>query len=181
MCTESIKSAAVSEVETEPVLAQHRIPSAATTKSSANYPVPRSCLGCKSKKIRCDKRKPCAACARAGRRCEFPPSGPRVRRSKKTIIADMSSRLADLEKTLTDPRGSRSVTASPQDDQNLATSSRLQNALYSGPPSNGPRGDVLVQKGSASQYFNEILISRVITDVRRRNLPPPRSVVYIIK
>lgn len=127
--------------------------------------VTRSCLACNRKKIRCNKRQPCSSCLRAGRPCEYPASGPRIRRPKKTIIADMSSRIAELEKSLANAKELDPITPSPHWSEPVASSGQLKNALYSGPSDHRSRGDIVVQKGSSSQYFNEILLSRVINEV----------------
>lgn len=128
---------------------------------------PRSCLACKAKRIRCDKNRPCQCCTRAGRTCEYPPAGPRVRRSKKTMMAAMASRIAVLEKQLkevpksdetqkiakTQPRKAKSHNPTPK-------STTI--ASHSHPPPTTTVDDVLVERGSSSQYFNEVLLSRVI-------------------
>lgn len=87
--------------------------------------------------------------------------GPRIRRPKKTIIAEMSSRIADLEKTLT-TQARAGVTAHAAHPPVLAADA--QGAA--GPSSNRSRPDIIVQKGSSSQYFNEIILSRAIKEVR---------------
>lgn len=131
---------------------------------------PRSCYACNQKKIRCNKAEPsCTACTRAGRPCEYPPVGPRIRRKKRTIIAEMSSRISDLEKTLHQVRegapaangASSAQTADPP-----CVAGQLKDAMYAGAASHRTRPDVIVQKGSSSQYFNEIILSRVIKEVR---------------
>lgn len=157
----------MSEAGAERVLAQHTPPPA--TASRTTRPFPRSCFSCNSKKIRCDRKQPCSTCIRAGRTCEFPPAGPRIRRTRQTIIADMSSRLADLEKNLVKSSESSESSLPPSWGQPVATSRhQLKNAANSVPQSNnGSRGDIVVQKGSASQYFNEILISRAMNEVRK--------------
>lgn len=132
---------------------------------TTNRPIPRSCHACNRKKIRCNKKEPCSACTRAGRPCEYPASGPRIRRPKKTIIADMSSRISDLEKTLSKAKDPKPLTPCPQWNEPVTSTGQLKNALYSGPSNNRSRGDIVVQKGSSSQYFNEILLSRVINQV----------------
>lgn len=130
-----------------------------------NRLIARSCHACNRKKIRCNKKEPCSACTRAGRPCEYPASGPRIRRPKKTIIADMSSRIAELEKSLAKAKESDPITPSSHWSESVASSGQLKNALYSGPSDHRSRGDILVQKGSSSQYFNEILLSKVINEV----------------
>lgn len=133
--------------------------------------IPRSCHACNRKKIRCNKREPCSACTRAGRPCEYPAAGPRIRRPKKTIIADMSSRISDLERALAKARNFNDVTQSPHWNESVTITNQQKAALHSEPSDHGSRGDIVVQKGSSSQYFNEILLSRVIDEV----MNPPRA------
>ena len=129
--------------------------------------IPRSCHGCNSKKIRCDKTEPCSSCARAGRPCVYPPVGPRKRRAKETIMADMASRISTLEKSVDKARKvETSMPAVPlSETANITRSTQLATTLYPDNFSERFREDILVQKGSSSQYFNEILLSRVIEEV----------------
>lgn len=139
-------------------------PSTQAPQQLSARPVPRSCYSCKRKKIRCDKREPCLPCTRACTPCEYPPLGPRIRRAKRTIIAEMSSRIADLEKTLATARSEETPRQATPSIESEDIPSHLKNALYYGRRS---RQDVLIQKGSSSQYFNEIMFSRVIKEVSR--------------
>ncbi|KAL3432390.1 fungal-specific transcription factor domain-containing protein [Aspergillus tetrazonus] len=59
----------------------------------------RSCITCRRRKVRCNKRSPCSNCARAGVECIFPPPGRAARRLKRPPAenADLLSRLRQLE------------------------------------------------------------------------------------
>lgn len=82
-------------------------------------------------------------------------------------MAEMASRIFSLERSLADAnvehKASRSSPGSPV--------TRSKDAMFSVQPARESqsrersREDVLVQKGSSSQYFNEILLSRVIGEV----------------
>lgn len=153
-------------------------PSTATPAPSTSSPQrksiranPRSCNGCNRKKIRCDKNDPCSACTRAGRPCVFPPQGPRIRRTKKTIIAEMSSRLADLEKTLAQTKEISRTPSVAGDTISNSPLPQTKSSSYSSPLTDGSREDVLVQRGSSSHYFNEVLLSRAIRQVSPYNPP----------
>ncbi|EEU36122.1 uncharacterized protein NECHADRAFT_53038 [Fusarium vanettenii 77-13-4] len=115
----------------------------------------RSCYACRRKKIKCDRNDPCSACVRSAKTCVFPPIGPRVRRTKKTIMADMAGRLASLEKTLARVTAERQATSIPDIFV-------FDNAESTEEGSERSNDDVLLQRGSSSQYFNEILLSRMI-------------------
>lgn len=73
-------------------------------------------------------------------------------------MADMAGRLASLEKTLARVTGERQVTAIPD----IFVFDNAESAEEGSERSND---DVLLQRGSSSQYFNEILLSRMIGEV----------------
>lgn len=138
----------------------------AVVNSHTSRWIPRSCYGCNTKKIRCDKKKPCSSCTRAGKPCGYPPVGQRKRRAKETIMADMASRIKSLEKSITKVRENEASVSTILISEAANTSPlRTATALHSGNLSERSREDVVVQKGSSSQYFNEIILSRVIREV----------------
>ncbi|KAL4741879.1 fungal-specific transcription factor domain-containing protein [Aspergillus similis] len=59
----------------------------------------RSCVTCRRRKVRCNKRSPCSNCVRAGVECIFPPPGRAPRRLKRPPAenAELLSRLRQLE------------------------------------------------------------------------------------
>ncbi|KAK1764279.1 hypothetical protein QBC33DRAFT_622239 [Phialemonium atrogriseum] len=155
----------------EPELEQQT--SSTVAGSQSNRSVPRSCYGCHRKKVRCDKKEPCLSCTRAGKPCAYPPPGPRIRRPKKTIMADMASRISDLERsvgkaTSRDEETSVPVPTTPvsESSDTISLAQPAASVPSSGNLSKRSRDDILVQKGSSSQYFNEILLSRVIEEER---------------
>ncbi|KAF1816509.1 hypothetical protein P152DRAFT_428643 [Eremomyces bilateralis CBS 781.70] len=58
---------------------------------------PRSCMTCRRRKVRCDKRQPCSNCARARIECIFPGPGRAPRRPRKPADAELLERLRKLE------------------------------------------------------------------------------------
>lgn len=58
---------------------------------------PRSCVTCRKRKVRCDKKQPCSNCARASIECIFPRPGRAPRRSKKPPDSELLLRLRRLE------------------------------------------------------------------------------------
>ncbi|KAH9890142.1 hypothetical protein F4778DRAFT_785304 [Xylariomycetidae sp. FL2044] len=168
-------------------------PGSPSSSSSSPAGVPqsyvrRSCFPCSRKKIRCDRKQPCcSACSRAGRSCAFPPAGPRVRRTKKTIMADMASRISSLEQSLAKARrggakglgddvavggggggggGGEGSGTTSQAAPAPVPASASQSASQSPKSVTGTRTreGILVEKGSSSYYFNEVLLSRVIRE-----------------
>ncbi|OKO93642.1 hypothetical protein PENSUB_11921 [Penicillium subrubescens] len=57
----------------------------------------RSCVTCRRRKVRCNKRSPCSNCVKAGVDCIFPPPGRAPRKSKRPPDAELLSRLRRLE------------------------------------------------------------------------------------
>ncbi|VUC28137.1 unnamed protein product [Clonostachys rosea] len=165
---------------------------------ASSRPRPRSCILCHRRKIRCDKKEPCMHCVRADKECVYPPSGPRIRRTKRTLMADMSSRIQSLEKTLTNARaavqagqrrsGSVPSPAETEEAHRSPASSIASLPIGLGAPSRRTPGHrrrrsgegeaIVIEKGSSSQYFNEFLISRVLEEEQevRSVLTTPRSI-----
>jgi hypothetical protein len=72
-----------------------------------------SCLGCRQKKVKCDKRYPCRGCQHSGSECVF-PLRKRKARKPRSRNAEMILRLGRLEELLEkyEPNGPK--TPSPQ-------------------------------------------------------------------
>ncbi|OIW27881.1 hypothetical protein CONLIGDRAFT_655572 [Coniochaeta ligniaria NRRL 30616] len=124
--------------------------------------VERSCILCHRRKIRCDKKSPCATCTRTGVLCCYPASEqPVTRRPRKTTIADVAERLVRLERTL--------VAISSSDSHTEAETPRESTVQASKPDGGGSDNvsvteEFLLQNGDSSRYMNEILISRVLEE-----------------
>ncbi|KAH6657802.1 fungal-specific transcription factor [Truncatella angustata] len=184
-CGPSDTSASGADTETQP--SQEPAPHTQRRRSQ----VKRSCSLCHRRKIRCDKQEPCAQCIRGGHTCFYPLPVPPTRRVRKTTIADVASRISDLEKTLVAVSGEVSAAAT-----DAATSTPMSEGRFAGPlasrsvlskraitaplhrteKSSGE--EILVHKGSSNQYyFNEVLISRVIDEENdiQSVLTTPRS------
>lgn len=58
---------------------------------------PRSCVTCRRRKVRCNKREPCSNCVKAGIECVFPGPGRAPRKPRRTPDAELLSRLRRLE------------------------------------------------------------------------------------
>lgn len=65
--------------------------------STVAQPNPRSCVTCRKRKVRCDKRHPCSNCNKAAIECIFPGPGRAPRRSRKPPDAELLARLRRLE------------------------------------------------------------------------------------
>ncbi|KAH7142309.1 hypothetical protein DER46DRAFT_619286 [Fusarium sp. MPI-SDFR-AT-0072] len=117
---------------------------------------PRNCVSCKERKVRCDRRRPCFNCTKAGRECVFPTTGRILRqpqrtrwepvvRSEKEI--DLMDRIRRLENVVTSFRnasqteqdedfanGEKSVSDDVEQGEAIASSSATWRRHYT--PSN---------------------------------------------
>jgi len=57
----------------------------------------RSCLTCRRRKVRCDKRHPCANCSKSSIECVFPNPGRAPRKARKPPDTELLARLRRLE------------------------------------------------------------------------------------
>jgi hypothetical protein len=58
---------------------------------------PRSCVTCRRRKVRCNKREPCSNCVKAGIECVFPGPGRAPRKPRRAPDTELLSRLRRLE------------------------------------------------------------------------------------
>ncbi|KAG5981389.1 hypothetical protein E4U54_006652, partial [Claviceps lovelessii] len=61
-----------------------------------------SCVLCQQRKVRCDKKKPCAGCVKLGVDCRVVPPQPPRRRKKRLREKDLLDRLRKYEALLTE-------------------------------------------------------------------------------
>ncbi|KOC17475.1 putative C6 transcription factor [Aspergillus flavus AF70] len=76
----------------------------------------RSCITCRRRKVRCNKKCPCVNCVKAGIECVFPPPGRAPRKSKRPHDAELLLRLKRLEgviEHLSEKNASLSTVPSP--------------------------------------------------------------------
>lgn len=135
----------------------------ATPSSQTNDAVSRSCYSCNRKKVRCDKRQPCSACVRAGRDCAYPVAGPRVRRTKKTIMEGMATRISSLEKSVATTADKR--TPFNKGAINASHTPPITPSLHVEDLNQVSLEDTLVRKGLSAQHYNEALLSKVLAKV----------------
>jgi len=58
---------------------------------------PRSCITCRRRKVKCDKKQPCAHCVRAHIDCDFPSPGRAPRKPRKPQDSELIERIKKLE------------------------------------------------------------------------------------
>lgn len=78
--------------------AQDRVHKSNGSVNGANASLnPRSCVTCRRRKVKCDKKQPCSNCARAKIECVFPGPGRAPRKSRKPADGELMDRLRRLE------------------------------------------------------------------------------------
>ncbi|KAI0441194.1 fungal-specific transcription factor domain-containing protein [Xylaria telfairii] len=77
---------------------------AGTNSKSAQMGQPthlRSCVLCRQRKVKCDRRQPCSNCLRAGANCVHPPgAGRAAKRPRQAVDVKVLDRLSQLETTI---------------------------------------------------------------------------------
>jgi hypothetical protein len=98
--------------------------------------------------------------------CSYPEPNGNVRRPHKTTITEVAARVARLERTITamseiESLKEPNVEAKPRPTVPLVETCKDKAQS----PSDYPAGEVLVQVGDRSRYFNEFLLARVVEEV----------------
>ncbi|SPJ74078.1 uncharacterized protein FTOL_03808 [Fusarium torulosum] len=137
---------------------------------------PRNCVSCKERKVRCDRRRPCFNCTKAGRECVFPTTGRILRqpqrmrrepmvRSEKEI--DLMDRIRRLENVVTTLRGGSqteqdedftnsemSVSDDMEQGEVMVSSSAIWRHHYT-PSNDSPDVGVMVDKEQGRLYVGD--------------------------
>lgn len=94
----------------------------------------RSCITCRRRKVRCDKRSPCSNCVKASIDCIFPPPGRAPRKVKRQPAenAELLTRLRQLENIVEAAMTNSNTQATPSPPQQRSDRS-------SGDPPAGPQ------------------------------------------
>ncbi|KAJ4146188.1 hypothetical protein NW754_001652 [Fusarium falciforme] len=151
---------------------------ASRTRPQSSRNIERSCAVCHRRKVRCDKKLPCNQCIRGGFPCSYPPVQDVIRRTRKTTISDVATRISEMEKTIEAFKSGQ--VASPQvplPTPSTSLPARPRDSPASETTEQNRREGLLLSKGRVSHYVNEVLFSRVIEqehDVRTA-LATPRS------
>lgn len=76
----------------------NRVQKPSQSSASANPNLnPRSCITCRRRKVKCDKKQPCANCVKAHIDCVFPSPGRAPRKPRKPQDSELIERLKKLE------------------------------------------------------------------------------------
>ena len=156
----------------------------------------RSCLVCRSRKVRCDKQSPCSNCRRANIACVFPPADRPLRwarqheRRTKSAAKDARSgsehvmdRLRNLEKLVKELRSQL------EQANAIAGSAGDEVSAHDGHPTTGNSEDVslpshsdgihhqfgrlILQDSSSSHYISSGFWSRISDEVSRAAVKTP--------
>ncbi|KAJ5632793.1 hypothetical protein N7490_009132 [Penicillium lividum] len=137
-------------------------------KVAPRVPNPRSCVTCRSRKVRCDKLSPCSNCRRANIACIY-PSGDRpprwVRRLERPVTGEVMERLHHLEGLVKELTGqleqAHAAAKSPPASSNSPGSSTPDHDLGSqGTASHSGSGNVPNQFGRLA--LNDSIRSRYV-------------------
>ncbi|KAL5359723.1 fungal-specific transcription factor domain-containing protein [Aspergillus floccosus] len=116
-------------------------PSTSTSHSTSHGPQEpsshRSCVTCRRRKVRCNKRCPCSNCARAGIECIYPPPGRAPRKTKRPQDAELLARLRRLEgviEHLSEKNAAAAIQRSPEQQQANAAETTQERPAYVPPP-----------------------------------------------
>ena len=144
--------------------------------SNNNDQSSRSCEGCHRRKVRCDRKKPCTNCTRAGWTCTYPTLRKDSSNRKIQSLEDIVSRLERLEslflagerpnQTEEEFQGQRDDNYLEPDLQEVeGLAGPLRTTRYS------QAWEILLDDRSRTQYVNNANILDLLQDVIRKNLP----------
>lgn len=156
------------------------------SESSELSPRSRSCVNCRSRKIKCDRQIPCKGCIRSGVPCTY-PAGPgrapkRARRPVDSRVLDRLSRLEVMMKQMGGERGqiepqqtvpSRSQETKAQAEHGKEKGSGTGSGL--GSSSVDQQLGRLVIDDTRSRYVSNKLWANLTSEVRRKYLDGLRA------
>ena len=125
----------------------------------------RSCILCHQRKIRCDKRSPCANCTRADVLCCYPGPERAGRRLPKSTIAEVTARVSRLERTIAAISKDNSHKDPNLHSNSDSNSSPGDENSRGSPVPRDCSGEILVKDGPSTRYINETIFSRVLEEV----------------
>jgi hypothetical protein len=105
----------------------------------------RSCVTCRRRKVKCDKKHPCSNCAKGRIQCIFPSPGRAPRKPKKPQEADLADRLRRLEGLFEslggNPQAGTEPSPSPPSDKDDKQSDRTPPPAAPAPSAAPPKAD----------------------------------------
>lgn len=131
----------------------------------------RSCILCRQRKVKCDRRQPCSNCVRAGSNCVHPPGAGRAAKRSRAIDTKVLDRLSQLETTIR--------RLQQQAKEHKASESTSENAASIGSQAQESRGVAddgvqvteaelgrLVIEESQSRYVSNVMWADLTGEVR---------------
>lgn len=133
----------------------------------------RSCVTCRRRKVRCNKRTPCSNCIKAGIECVFPAPGRAPRKPKRPQDAELLSRLRRLEGVIEHIREKkRDGSSSPE--QSRVAESPVESRNLEQPQQQDAAGNVFEaqkeEKGSNESICSSVFDSLDPKKVNSRNV-----------
>ena len=124
---------------------------------------PRSCVTCRRRKVRCDKKHPsCSNCTKAGIECVFPGPGRAKRKTRKPQDAELLARLKKLEGVI------QSLGAQVDDSKGPGVRSNTFDELNTHNAQNSPRIGFADPKRKSSSPVDKQMGRLVVNDGRSR-------------
>lgn len=130
---------------------------------------PRSCVTCRKRKVRCDKRDPCSNCVKANIDCVFPPPGRAPRKPRRPQDAELLKRLRRLESVVdslgaqVDDEGSSHAADHNPDRSNTIEGANLDDLSPTGPTRRTSLeyglGRLLIKEGRSRYVSNDFWLS----------------------
>lgn len=128
----------------------------------------RSCVTCRRRKVRCNKREPCSNCVKAGIDCIFPGPGRAPRKQRRPPDVEVLSRLRRLEGVVESLGGTEAIEKliatrlaadSPTNDNNSNTTEPFQ-----GPDLGNKSGQAVWNIDSAQKNEVHQELGRLVID-----------------
>ncbi|KAF2090122.1 hypothetical protein K490DRAFT_15508, partial [Saccharata proteae CBS 121410] len=133
----------------------------------------RSCVTCRKRKVKCDKKHPCTNCTRARIECVFPSPGRAPRKARKPHDAELLERLRKLEGVVQSLGGTAGEgSTQPNDETPTETPKQEHNAVEAQIKANDgsrvcPKGQSYMAPEDTSTTGLEARFGRLVVDEGR--------------
>ncbi|KAI0425544.1 fungal-specific transcription factor domain-containing protein [Xylaria sp. FL1042] len=140
----------------------------------------RSCVLCRQRKVKCDRRQPCSNCIRAGSNCVHPPgAGRAAKRPRQAVDTKVLDRLSHLETTI---RRLQQQAKSREAESQIASESASEHALSAEPQARERKSPVddasqeteavpelgrLVVEESQSRYVSNVMWADLTEEIEQ--------------
>lgn len=131
---------------------------------------PRSCVTCRRRKVRCNKREPCSNCVKAGIDCIFPGPGRAPRKARRPPDVELLSRLRRLEGVVESLGGTDAI-------EKLVSANQTSDSQAATRPSQTPpiTRDDIPKPSRAEKVESPKVVSKTADEVGRLVIDDSRS------